>query len=149
MAASLKLTAERANKRSFGIKHEDRWVVFAILLSLVDHIEVARLVEGHTVSCLPGEAIGELWEVVLHAKLVLALADDGFVGEPAGPREGGRSGRGGRCRGEAGGESAAGEGGASSARVVHEDLLERRIESPEEAYSRPFARNQSPVSWRR
>ena len=83
---SLKLTAKGPHKRPLGIEDEDRRMILELLAALVDHVEVTGGVEGHVVGRLPGEAVGQLRKMMLHAEGVLAFADDRFTGQPTNPR---------------------------------------------------------------
>jgi len=97
MAAPLKLAAEGPHKHTLRIKHEDRRMILQLSAALVDHVEVAAAIESHVVGGLPGEAVGELGEVVLHAEGVLALAQNRLTGQSSHLRHR-RSHRHRRCR---------------------------------------------------
>jgi hypothetical protein len=59
-----------------GIKHEDRRMILLARVTFVDHIQIARLVEGDVVRGLPGVFVWQLRPVVQHLVLVRAAADD-------------------------------------------------------------------------
>ncbi len=110
VAAPLKLTAERADEFSCRIEHEDRRVVFLGFVAFVNHIQIARRIDGDVVRGLPGEPVGQLWEMVLHPERMGSLANDDVGADAAAAREGGRGrGRHGPCR--QGGERAPREPG--------------------------------------
>ena len=121
VAAPLEFAAEAANEFSGGIEDEDRGVILLVLVPLVDHVEIARGVDGDVVRGLPGVFVGELREVVADAKGVAALADDRFIAEPAGSGLGWLRGEGRGRDGRHAGEGAAGEIGVG--RLLRHDSL--------------------------
>ena len=90
VAASLKLAAERPDECARRVEHEDGRVVFLILVALVDHVQIARRIDGDAMRGLPGEPVGQLRKTVVHPKRVCPRADDDVGAHATAAGEGGR-----------------------------------------------------------